>query len=423
MESIVRAIRETAAVLVALLRTTFRSVRENSGLAVLSIVLAFGLWIFVTDAENPTSVRVLPEDITVQPVNVPDDVAVDGQIPTVRVRVKVAEDVFESLDPADFEAVVNLEGLTVGDYTLPVEVRSLTGRGGLRVEGVLPEEIDVHLAPLTGKAVAVMIEVIGDPPSGYTMSNPEPSDQTVFVTGPQGQVDQVSQVVGTIDVSTKTEDIGQAVRLVARTNRGILVPGVSIDPGITQVEINIEQERFSRTMAVSPEISGTPEDGYNVVSVSVNPASVSVRGEQTFIEETVSISTKPVDVNGASEDVVRTVSLDLPAGAEVTGGVPVVTVTVKIEPSVGVLSFTVPLSATGIGDTLAIQGALATVTVALTGELPDLRALSPNDIRATLDLTDKAAGTFRVPVQVTPPAGMSVQSLTPTEVDVTLVSR
>jgi len=423
MESIGQTIQDTAVLLAALVRTTFRSIRENSGLAILSVVLAFGLWIFVTDAENPTSVRVLPEDITAQPVNVPDDVAVDGQLPTVRVRVKVAEDVFDSLDPADFEATVNLEGLTVGEYTLPVEVRALTGRGGLRVESVLPEEINVHLAQLTGKSVPVVIEVTGNPPSGYTMSNPEPTDQTVFVTGPQGQVDQVSQAAGTIDVSTKTEDIGQAVRLVARTNRGILVPGVSLDPSITQVDINIEQERFSRAMAVSPEISGTPDDGYNVVSVSVNPPSVSVRGDKSFIEGTVSISTKPVDVSGGSEDIVRTVSLDLPAGAEVTGGVPVVTVTVKIEPAIGVLSFTVPLSATGIGDALAIQGSLPAVTVALTGELPELRSLSPNDIRATLDLTDKAAGTFRVPVQVVPPAGMSVQSLTPTEVDVTLVSR
>ena len=423
MESLGRAIQETALFFAALIKTTFRSVRENSGLAVLSVVLAFALWIFVTNAENPTSVRVLPEDIAAQPVNVPDDIAVDGELPTVRVRVKVAEDVFTSLDATDFEATVDLQGLTVGDYTLPVAVRPLTGRGGLRVEGVLPAEIDVHLARLNAKSVPVSIEVVGEPPSGYTMSTPNPSDETVLVTGPQEQVDQVAQVVGTIDVSAKTEDIGQAVRLVARTNRGILVPGVTLEPALTQVNINVEQQRFSRAMAVSPQISGAPEDGYNIVAVSVNPASVTVRGDQAFIQATASIPTKPVDVKGAKDDVVRTVALDLPAGAEVPGGVPVVTVTVKIEPQLGVLSFTVPLSATGLGDKVAIVGPLPSVVVALAGELPALRALSPNDIGATLDFTDKDAGTYHLPVQVVPPNGLTEQSVTPTEVDVTLVSR
>lgn len=423
MESLGRAIQETALFFVALIKTTFRSVRENSGLASLSVVLAFALWIFVTDAENPTSVRVMPEDITVQPVNVPNDVAVDGQLPTVRVRVKVAEDVFDSLDSGDFEATVDLEGLTVGDYSLPVTVRAQTGSGGLRVEGVLPEEIDVRLARLSAKSVPVAIAVTGDPPSGYTMGAAAPSDDNVIVTGPERQVDQVTQVAGTIDVGGKTEDIEQAVRLVAQTNRGILVPGVTIDPSIVQVEINIDQERFSRVMAVSPEVTGTPEDGYNVVAVSVNPASVTVRGEQGFIQGTATIPTDPVDVNGADEDVVLTVNLDLPVGAEVTGGVPQVTVTVRIEPALGVLSFSVPVAATGLGDAVAIQGPLPSVVVALTGELPALRALTPNDIGATLDLTDRAAGTYRLPLRIVPPGGLSVQTVSPAEVDVTLVAR
>ena len=67
MEQITRAVRETVLLLAALFRPGVRSVRENSGLAVLSVVLAFGLWIFVSDAENPTRTRDLPIDIAVEP--------------------------------------------------------------------------------------------------------------------------------------------------------------------------------------------------------------------------------------------------------------------------------------------------------------------------------------------------------------------
>jgi len=416
-------LQETGLFLAAVVRTTLKSVRENSGLAALSVVLAFGIWIFVTDAENPTETRVLPVDIPVQAVKVPDDVAVAEPLAPVRVRVRVAEDVLESLSPADFEATVDLDGLTVGEYELPVEVRAFTSRGGLRVEDVLPGVIDVRLAQLTNKSVPVVIDVSGEPPSGFVMSAPEPDDETVFVTGPQEQVDQVTQAIATIDVAARSETVDQAVRLSPRDGRGILVPGVTIEPSLTGIRIEIDQEKFSRSVAVSPDIAGAPELGYNVVGVSVNPAAVTVRGEQAFIEGTISVPTKPVSIAGATEDIVRTVSLDLPSGAEVTGGVPVVTVTVNIEPAQGLLTFSVPVTATGLGENVVIQGGLPSVIVTLFGELPDLQALSPSDISATVDLAGQGAGAHREAIEVTTVSGLTVQSVSPPEIDIVLGSR
>jgi YbbR domain-containing protein len=423
MEALVRAIRESIGFLGTLLRAAFGSVRQNGGLAALSVVLAFGIWIFVTEAENPTRERVLPVDIPVQPVNVPADVALGGELQPVRVRVKVAEDVFDSLTEADFEATVDLDGLTVGEYELPVEVRPLTSRGGLRIEDVLPERINVQLAQLTAKSIPVVVEVQGTPPTGYSMGTPETEDEEVLVTGPQGVVDQVTQATAVVDVQSKTDPVDQAVRLAARDSRGTLVQGVALDPAFTEVRIEIQEERFSRSMAVSPQLSGSPADGYNVVGVSVTPTAVTVRGEEAYIEGTSAVGTKSIDIAGATGNVVRTVSLDLPEGAEVTGGVPVVTVTVKIAPTQGVMQFAVPVTATGLGEGLSIGGALPVATVTLLGDLPALRQLSPNDVGARIDLTGRDAGTYRMPVQVIIPAGMVAQSVSPAEIDVTLERR
>jgi len=423
MGQLMKAVQESAAFLVKAFRAAAGSVSDNSGLAVMSVVLAFALWILVTDAENPTQERVLPVDIQVQPVNLPPDVALARELQTVRLRVKVAEDVFGSLTEADFEATMDLEGLTVGEYDLPVEVRTLTSRGGLRIEDVLPERINVQLAQLTGKGVPVVVEVNGQPPSGYSMSEPKADDAEVFVTGPQELVDQVTQATATIEVEGKTEEIDQAVRLTARDGRGVLVKGVELDPAFTQVQIEVEQQKYTRSVSVSPQLTGSPADGYNVVGVSVNPPLVTIRGDEAFIQGTVSVPTKPVGLQGADADIVRTVSLDLPSGAEVTGGVPVVTVTVKIEPARGVMQFSVPLSATGLSDDLSIAGALPTVTVTLLGDLPALRELTPNDIGARVDVGGADAGRHRLTVLVTAPEGIAVQSVAPAEVEVLLEKR
>ncbi|MCH7484378.1 MAG: hypothetical protein IIA90_04435 [Chloroflexi bacterium] len=423
MQGIARIFQETLQFFAALARPVVSSFSDNRGLAALSVVLAFGLWIFVTDTENPTRTRVLPIDITVQPINVPDDVAIASDIPPVRLRITVADDVFDSLTAGDFEAEVDLDGLTVGLYDLPFNVKALTGRGGLRIDEPLVETVAVELAQLTGKSVPVQIEVTGSPASGFTMSPPVLDDETVLVTGPQKEVDEVSRVTATIDVTARTSSVDQAVRLTPRTDRGFLVQLVNLEPSIIGVTIDIEQEKFSRSVAVSVVTDGDPAPGYNVVSVSVDPPTVTVRGTQSFITGTDSIDTQPVGIDGADETVVRTVSLDIPSGAEVTGGSQVVTVTVTIGPATSEFNFTVPVTAVNLGPNVSIVGALPSVTVKLIGPFPILSEVSPADISATVNLDDLGAGTHSVKIEVAQLAGVTVARVTPEDIDVVLESQ
>ena len=141
MQSIRSLFREAANFVAAVVRPAYGSLRENTGLAAISVVLAFGVWILVTEAENPTRTRILPVDLPVQAVNVAPEVVVANNLASVRARVSVEEAVFDSLTSADFEATVDVDGLTIGDYSLTVDVRALTTRGGLRIEEVLPAQI------------------------------------------------------------------------------------------------------------------------------------------------------------------------------------------------------------------------------------------------------------------------------------------
>ena len=420
MQTIQTFFREAAIVVAALTRPAYRSLRENSGLAALSVVLAFGLWIFVTDAENPTRTRVLPLDITAEPVNVASEVVVANDLAAVRVRIRVEEDVFDSLTANDFEATVDLEGLTIGEYTLPVEVRPLTTRGGLRVEDVLPEVLDVSLVALESKNVPVVISIEGEPAEGYTLGAPDTGETEVTVSGPLDKIALVTQAAGTINVEGRTESVDQAVRLEPRDDLGHLVEKLILDPRIVTVTVAIEQTTFSRPVTVSPVVSGVPETGYNVVAVSSNPVTVTIRGEQASIREITTISTQPVSVDGERSQVVKSVSLQLPQGVSVIGS-PNVTVTVRIEPAQGKVRFGVPVTVTGLGAGLAVRGELPTVEVTLQGSLPDLLDLTASDVVATVDLTGKDAGTHSLKVGVTLPEGVGTTARSADPADVVLV--
>ncbi len=318
--------------LASLGRTSIRSVRDNSGLAAVSVVLAFGLWILVTDSENPTQTRLLSENLPVEAVNVPPDAVVENDLVSVQVEVSVEENVFESLSASDFEASVNVEGLNLGKHTLSVEVKALTSRGDLQVEEVRPARIEVVLAPLVSKDVPVVLDVQGTPPEGYEVSDPSTEDTTVRVSGSQSQVDLVSQAFAAVDVTGRTDAVEQSVRLDPRDDRDNSVKGVTLEPGITNISVDITQVTFQKVVVVEPVLEGTPSEGFVVASVNTRPLTVVVSGNAEFIAQVQTIRTKPVNIDGEESEVVESVGLDLsglPEGAFVEGTANV-TVTVGI---------------------------------------------------------------------------------------------
>ncbi len=402
-----------------LMLPTAASLRNNMGLVTLSLVLGFALWIFVTDTENPTRSGVLPFDLPVEAVNVPGDLALAGSPVNVRVRVEVADDVWNTLSAADFEGTVDLDGLQAGTYDLPVRVKPLTGRGGLRFLQAIPETVEVELKSLFSKSVAVSVNLEGSPPPGYETSVPEVDAEAVLVTGTQDRVTLVSQAVATLDLTGRTDETVQALRLEPRDSRGFLVEGVSLEPAFVKVSVEIAQTEFSRALVVSPSIIGSPAAGYDVVSVSVEPPVATAFGPPSFVSEAATLRTQPVDISEATANVVRTVALDLPVDVSVSGGTSV-TVTVQIEPAQGRITLGVTAVTVGLGPELTMNGALPVVSVVLLGELPTLQALRPNDIAATINLSGLPEGTHEVTVSVSAPADALVASVSPETIEISL---
>ena len=421
MERLKQLGAEALAFLRALVWPVTSSVRDNVGLAALSVVLGFALWIFVTDTENPTRSGVLPFRLEVEHLNLPGDLVVANSIADVRVRVEVDQDVWDTLSPADFRATIDLDGLQVGTYDLPVRVEPMTGRGNLEVINATPESVAVDLEPFFTKSVPVSIE-LEEVRSDYQATIVDQSVDTVLVTGPRDRVSKVDKALGRLDLTGRTDDVDQAVRLRAVDQRMQPVDGVTLEPSAVNVSVEIAQVEFSTTLRVEEVIVGSPQSGYDVVDESVEPLTVTVFGPQSFIANAVTIRTQPIDITGASEDVVKTVALDLPADVSVSGGTSV-TVTVKIEPAEGRRTLGITVAAVGLDAELSISGALPLVEVVLLGELPSLQELRPNDVAATINLSGLGAGTHEIAVAVSAPAGASVAAVSPAKVSVTLEPR
>ena len=177
----------------------------------------------------------------------------------------------------------------------------------------------------------------------------------------------------------------------------------------------------TRTLPVVPQITGQPAPGYRITSVTVEPPVVTVSGEEATITQLETAPTDPIDVSGRTDDLEAVVGVALPNSATVNGD-DTVRVMITIDEEIGTRTFQVGVVMTGevAGNTYDV--APLSVQITLAGTISALDAFGATRPTASVDVSavTGATGAFPVAVFFEPPPGLTVVSITPEEVAVTV---
>ncbi|MEX2226921.1 MAG: CdaR family protein [Dehalococcoidia bacterium] len=402
-------------------RGAITSVIGNLSLAALALALAVSLWLYVTERENPTTERTFNKAIPITYVNVPNDLAVSqASASTVSIRIEAPENEFEGLDVDDFEATVDLGGLTVGRSGVPVDVAPPNGR--VNVVSTTPAQVDVTLEPRRSRDVPVRVEIVGSPQTGFAAANTNVQPDSATVTGPESLVALVDSVVAEVNLTGARVDVTEdRVALEPRDARDGALSRVTVSPSTASVDVDLEQREFSSPFVVSPVIAGNPAAGFNVADISVQPAIVTISGSLEVLQSIDAVRgvlTEEISIADARDDVRRTVQLQLPPGARLQGN-PTIEVAIDIEPGSGEFTFLVVPQIANVGDGLFATPA-EPVAVTLAGDVSVLGQLTAQSIVVSADAQGLDEGLHVLPLQVTPPGNTSVIRVEPGELGVAL---
>jgi YbbR domain-containing protein len=317
----------------------------------------------------------------------------------------------------DFRAVADLSTAKARENTVTLRFESKRRR--VDVMEVFPPRVTVTLEPVTTKVVPVTVKLIGTPPLGYATVPGKTAPEQVEVTGAESLVALVEEAVADVNVQGVRVPLEQVFTLVPRDGRGGDIEGVTLNPGTVEVVLPIVQREITQAYVVTPMLRGTPSDGFNVTSISVEPPFVVITGTIEALQSLTVVATDEVDVDGATSDVVRAAKLRLPPGLTVSGS-DTVTVRVSVSPAQGEIRLGLTPTIKGLEPGLRAELATTLVEVRVAGEIPVLRALSPTSLAAVVDASGLREGQHVLPVQVTAPPGVQVVGVEPATVIVTL---
>ncbi len=391
-----------------MVRKLLENLRRRLGVGILSraffsLALAFLLWGWVTNQDDPVIEQAFP---TVAPtiIGKPGDLVLLGEerIPGVVVTLRGPRSELNRLTPLDLQVTVDLRAIG-GSGSDSVGVNATVAqRSSAQVVRISPQTVAITTDRLVSKSFTPEVEK-GSAIPPYSIGNVDLNPKQVAVKGPSSLVNQVARVVLPVTLGTQREAFEAPFTPEARDNAGARVNGVTIEPNSLNATVAID--RVGRTVSIVPNIQGLPADGYRVTTTRVSPPAIVVDGPSDALAQLIVVSTGPIDVAGRRESFsVFDIALTLPNGTRVVER-NAINVEVQIDAEQQRQQIGgVRINYSGLGTGLRLTANTPTeATVTLSGPRDSIRQLSAGAVQVQVDLRGLGVGTHTVTPTVIAP--------------------
>lgn len=328
-------------------------VKDNLGLKVLSLVIAFFIWLLVSNTSNPYQTR-LYSNVPITIVN-QDSIADIGKVVeaqgsgTVTLRVQGRRAILQSLTRNDFYVEADMENINQMD-AVPLTVVCNNSQISWDDIEMNPPSLKVKLENKVEQTFVAAVTYSGSPAKGVEVGRSEVvEDKNIVIAGPQSLMKILNQVTAPVNVAGMAEDATLSSTLKVYDKNGAELTETQMSSlefkdqdgtVITdhKVSVFVDLWKVVTDIPLTVETTGAPASGYRVSSVTTIPVSISVKGTD---EALASLGSSfdlptPVDVTGADSNVEQEIDLtETMAGIDglslIQDADPVIQVTVKIE--------------------------------------------------------------------------------------------
>ena len=353
------------------------------------ILLSLGLWIYVTNIENPIKSYEL-NNVPVEILNsdsLKDTGLALAPNQNFYVKLKVegnTQDLF-SIDKSDFKITVDLSEFVLkkGENKIAVNIKEAPST--VKIKNSSGLTITVNTEEYSTKEVPVKSEINVISKSSYYVATPVFSPETVVVSGPESLVNKVTKVIAEGEESNAVKTIVKDYIISAVDDNGNEVTGVQLSQKWVEATIEINE---GKTVPIKINTTGTLPNGLRLKSISSDTTEIGITGPEEILNNVSEIGTEVIDLSGIKDSTTVEVALGIPDGISIHNGESSIKVNISIDKA-QTKEFTISYSIVGTtAEGLTIIPDSDKVTITVSGYADVLNSLTEANFAAELDVSE-----------------------------------
>ncbi len=286
---------------------------KNLAAKLISVLFALLLWIYVMSVINP---RITKEELNIG-VQITNEsvlrqsglVVLGRPDASIRVRLTGNRDQVHRIERERIDARADLRGFEEGVNSVPIEV---TVPGNVEVE-FTPKYVTVELERIITRQKEVTLETEGELAPGHVLGETRIRPGIVWLEGPESYVNAVEQLVASLGIEGRSDNLSVSLPLRALNSRGEEVEGVTVKSPSVDVSIVVD---LRKTVAIRLDLDINPAEGHRIVEIRSNPTSVTILGQPNVMAGLHQIETEKLERDEVDESFRETVPLVFSEGVK-----------------------------------------------------------------------------------------------------------
>ena len=352
------------------------------------LLLSLGLWIYVTNIENP----IKSYELSRVPVEIKNaDSLKDAGLALspnqeFYVNLKIegnSQDLF-SVDKSDFTISVDLNEFVLKNGENKITVNIENSPSTVKIKNSNGLTITIKTEAYSTKEVPVKSKINVISKSSYYVATPIFSPETIIVSGPESLVNKVTKVVAEGEESNAVKTIVKNYIVTPVDENDKEVTGVELSQKWAEATIEINQ---GKTVPIKINTTGTLSSGLRLKSISSTTTEIGITGPESALNSINEIGTETINLSEIKDSTNIDVALGIPDGILIHNGENSITVSIVVE-KVQTKEFTIDYSMIGQQEGINIVPDNNKVTITVSGFEDVLNTLTEANFTAELDVSE-----------------------------------
>lgn len=362
--------------------------KQNIIVQLVCLLLSIGLWIYVTNIENP----IKSYELSRVPVEIKnaDSLKDAGLVLSPNqdfyVNLKIegnSQDLF-SIDKSDFTISIDLNEFVLKKGENKIAVTIEEAPSTVKIKNSTGLTITVNTEAYETKEVPVKSKIDVISKSSYYVATPVFSPENIIVSGPESLVNRVTKVIAEGEESNAVKTIVKNYMIIPVDENDNEVTGVELSQKWVEATIEINE---GKTVPIKIKTTGKLSSGLNLKSITSNITEVGIAGPQSILNSITEIGTEVINLSEIKDTTNIEVALDMPEGIVIHNSENSVVVNIAVEKSI-TKDFSIDYSIIGEQSGITVSLDINKVTITVSGFEEVLASLTEANFVAELDISE-----------------------------------